>query len=304
MSLFLLKKVCSIPDKIYRYGISETHFYNGGRYDKNRKKIACKSCTYSDSVGTLKAPDILELKNDSITNVKLISNHYVIIDDEYTCYVDDDFVFDVAYHSLNNNGKLSGEFKFCKIGSDLKLLRVDGPVYNQVLDSSARRTAPKLKKKDFEVGGVYATLSGSRSIFLGKIDTYKYFGFTNDTDKLYSKDPIKNNLLFYDLHTWRSFDNFDISTITEPNALSLKKSTSFIEKVGTVDVSTGGIDILKKNLIQALKKSIVSYSQNNSYQRTNWFHYLVRRYAPFINMVESGQKIAAPLDMQKYLTYV
>lgn len=294
----MLKKVSFIPDKIYRTNGSTRPVVAGSYFDTNRKECNITAAWYNTSKPTKTDPTLVELENKPITNVELLSSNQVKIDNKFSCWVDGEFIFDVAYNCINNNGKLNGSFIFASIGGDVKLLRVGSALHKCVVESDRRRKSPKIKKNDFEVGGVYATPSGNLGLFLGHVDTYEH----------YNKKVLKKHSLFFQgfrkAPTKISLDQFNKNVYS----LSLKKSTVFTEKVDSLTIPSSFIEDLKKQFIQNLKTEMAEYSNRqsaNANRHTNsWFNYLMRKYCPYINMVKTGQQLSQPLDMEKYLLYV
>jgi hypothetical protein len=294
----MLKKFAFIPSKIYRVSYGERPIFVGTYYDQKRKKINSKGATFevrtTSKSSSVCSVDLID--NYPINNVRLVSNNGVQLNDEYDTYIDSDFITDVAFNALaNKNGKLKGSYIFCSIGDKLRLVRVESPLYNQILLSVQRRNASKIRKRDFQKGGVYVTPGGNTSIYIGNIHTESpnYRG-----EKAFSSYPIKNRMLF--LTTSKHDPQFSLDEINS-YSLDVKKTHSFIEMVDKVTIPDNIINSIRDKMIKSLKEEIVAHSKKDNHN--SWLHYKFIRYCPIVNMYEVNDKKLNKFDVNKYLTY-
>jgi len=291
----LLRKVCSVPDKIYRTNYKESKWFCGSHYESNRKQITGKLARwFGKPTNQSRDPTLTHLENKPLTDVELLSQNYVKIDGEFICAIDSDFVFDIAQNCQVKNGKLSGEYIFCLVSGETRLTRVGSPFYNQVLESDKRRKAPKIGKRNFDVGGIYATPGDTRAIYLGTVDTYEHS----------SKKPVKNLMLFYKFYGNQK-PEFSIDKIDSPYYFALRKTSNFTAKVGQLDMDKSTVvQDIRVRLTKTAKQQLVERcSESSGYNSSNWYNYFLSQYTSLINMVTSGQPLSPILNLEKYLTY-
>ncbi len=296
----MLKKIAVIPEKIYRVASKEQFISVGTYYEMNKKKIKSRAAYYevnnnNRNVGGSSTITVDYIDNLPTSDVRIVSGHSVQIDSQYDTHVDSDFIADVAIHGMvGKNGKLKGSYVFAAIADKVKIVRVGGPLYNQIIASQDRRSAPKLHKRDFKKGGVYSTPSGVTAVYLGAINTESpsYGG------KKYQSYPVKNRMLF--APTSMEDPYFNIDEVGAYN-LEVKKTHSFIEMIGTVEVPKGAVQKIRDKMVQSFKQEMLASAlkEKSGY----WLGYKFFRFCPLLNMYEIGTEQPKKFDVNKLMTY-
>jgi len=68
---------------------------------------------------------------------------------------------------VSPKGHLNGEFVWASIGAQMKLILVGGKIWKSFQKDKARQETKKIDNKDLEVGCVYETKNGGKTLFLG-----------------------------------------------------------------------------------------------------------------------------------------
>lgn len=133
--------------------------------------------------------------------------------------VDNDFYVDLREYELlwvilnkgvRPGGVLNGEFVFGMAGSQMKLIPVGSPIYEDLLESTKLKKKKKLSNKELKAGHVYRDRDKHEYIFLGWISHYDFqtamqqdhntFGFRRGTQKYFldkiTKKKTKHGLWF------------------------------------------------------------------------------------------------------------
>lgn len=93
----------------------------------------------------------------------------------HNLYMDlrEDSLMDAILNSgILPGGILNGEWVWAVVGSERKLTRVGSDNWKAYSENSKRKTNKEIKK-DFEIGGIYKTISNESWIYLGKINSYR-----------------------------------------------------------------------------------------------------------------------------------
>lgn len=290
-------KSYNFPDKIYYASYNCTHVvgaYHAAQFSNpNKVKKTCKSIVLYDPSGGNK--NYLVKDNLPIEKVKLINGSAVMLDEETSVNIDADFIADAALNNcISPNGEIIGPFVFCKYKSNYSLVRVGSPLYQYVEERCKRAKMPKIKSKNFEIGGIYITPGGKKSIYLGSVNTTKW----NSVN--YSK-YLKNKKLFFQSY---ASEDLDFSNFTFGDTITLwnfdfKQSHSFVEMIDHINIPEDFIFMLRNSVRKYLKDRIVESSKNKLNKNTIEWEY--RRLSPLVNAHRKGEKVDA-FDISKYIT--
>lgn len=296
-----MNKVASIPDNVfYLHRTATSPVTIGSNYCKKPKKKdifwtqVIKNPVINNSPSNKKC---IQIKNNPISEVELLDHRRVIVHKNYAVEVDKDFTLDAMLSSKIEGGKFNGEFVWCLIGTKLKLVRIGSDLHNHVLDCIRRSKLPKIKKKDFEVGGIYSTPSGKTEMYLGKVNT-EYCFVDYKVNKIRNEEH-KNKHLFYKVYN-TEFDNIeqDISNI-RPYNLNIKNTHSFVEKVKNVSLSSDIISRIREAAVKNMRSMIA-----DSHENKNWVLSEYRYNSHIINMHLSTEPPPPKFDIQKYITFM
>jgi hypothetical protein len=288
-----MPKLSSIPKKI-NYKLSSyvaTHSV-GAYFTRDCDILESKHLEVREAQGKPEDKD-----NLPIEKVKLINNNTVIINDEHAYHIDSSFLADIIINKSScSNGEIAGPFVFCKYGNKYGLVRVGSVVYNDAISSEKRKSLPKIKSKDFKIGGIYSTPGGKRAVYLGNFNTYSS-GYAGSDKK------IINNKLFYQFysHETTNLVNFDFDNYTTYR-FEFKTTHSFVENVGETEIPGNFIQDLKDSAKKKIKEKIADwskYASANTMQRNIEWEYM--RYSPLINLHKKEDKDFQKFDINKYL---
>lgn len=123
-----------------------------------------------------------EIENNPIDSVQILSLEkrgrggraykVIITVKEQFFYVDlrEDILLDAILEvGINKNGYINGKYIWARVGSDMKLIRVDSSLYKEMKEST-RLNSVKINKSQLEIGGVYENKQ-QQMIYLGEYST-------------------------------------------------------------------------------------------------------------------------------------
>lgn len=300
------KHIGSIPSKVtYIYG-SAYNMAVGSKYEEQIKRKAVLYTRVFDasvhssikSLPSMSNKKTLVMDNKPINDVTVIHNRYILVNGIYGVDVEADFMQDAIHNSTIKNGKIEGSFIWAAIGSSLKLVRIDSPLYKKIINFDRRKNLPKIKKKEFEVGGVYATPSGKAEIFLGKIDTDQ--DYLDYKTKVNSQISHRNKCLFYKVYNQGDY-TIDFESLS-PYKVGIKNNYSFVEKIAQVNLDKNIIAKIRSHYVDKMKQFIVDHSSNDA--QKSWILGEYRYNSYLINVRLSGETLKDKFDINKYLTFM
>lgn len=184
---------------------------------------------------------------------------YKVVTPDYLYFdLREDVLLDSLLHTKIENGVLSGEYVFARVGSEMKLIRVGSYLHEKMVEATAISNSKKLTPKDYVVGGIYKNKT-STQMFLGwfnslQLDpTYKqHYNYYGDK-KLISVNVVVagKKAVFVNIDKGEPlYSTYDINIV---------KSPSFTEQVGKKDLS-------EEQALEIVKKSIQGlYSKRDEY---------------------------------------
>lgn len=207
-----------------------------------------------------------EVDNVPIKNVVITSLEHrgqggraykVIVNDRYYVDLREDVLLDAILHvGINSGGKLMGEYLFAKVGSQMKLIRINSALYNELIKSTAMDNTTKIK--NLKIGRIYESKT-EKLIYIGKVDTTKVNivedkqqrGYYNSSyhntlvDGKLTTNPV-SGMLFYKI---RSYDKNPNNIEISPYRFSIRKSHSLRVDTGIdVEMPDNWLDTLKNNI--------------------------------------------------------
>jgi len=99
---------------------------------------------------------------------------HVLIDDTYFVEMTDSTLMDAVQHSRAQDGKLYGPFIWARVSSGLRLIRIGGRIYNDLVQQTERIKTKAIRRNDLVVGNRYQAENGSFCVFLGDVDYEEY----------------------------------------------------------------------------------------------------------------------------------
>ena len=176
--------VSTIATEVPQSALSKRYQRSGGRLlrmtsvvdSKNKKTLA----TATACAG--KFPSIESRPNIEIAELELYdyrdwgSRHFyrVIVDNEHLLELGTDVVLDCGLNASINEGLIKGPFVFARTQTGVRLVRVDGPLYNQAIEYMERQKQV-IPHKDLKYGHLYQAVANTRFVYLGDaetVDTY------------------------------------------------------------------------------------------------------------------------------------
>lgn len=208
--------------------------------------------------------------NAPITDVKIVGleirseggrAYKVVVNGKY--YVDfrEDVLLDTLLGpGVEPGGKLKGEFVWCKVNSEMKLVRVGSALHSALLKANEFDASKVVK--DLEVGGIYLNKKGERFVYMGKMDVAKLIDVSDPKtsqgygDKLKNYQNIQiekftNQLIFCKWSTY--YKEFNEAVITGFYIQS-QKTHCFKQKIGTVEIPENWLSTMKDSLIKKDKE--------------------------------------------------
>ena len=154
----------------------------------------------------------------------------------------EDIMMDIIRNvGIRKGGEIDAEFVFAKIGSQMKMIRVDSPMYEKIVAHTNAKSKGSIKK--IEVGGIYLGAHEKEYVYLGR---YWVVSEKKNVKKHIFRELHKNVLLKY---------------------LDMRKTFSFKAKLGDFE--------LKGNEIQEVKDEYIKDNKN----RDNYYgKYLAQDY--------------------------
>ncbi len=269
--------------------------------------------------------------NKPIKNVKVVSleergrggrAYKVLIDDYYVDLREDVLMDTLLKVGIKSGGVLNGEFIWSKMGSQMKLIRVNSELHKLITEFSSKKDMKSIS--DLEIGGVYQNKKKEKAIFVGYISTTKYSleDKTASYKKItatfdYIKTPVKKAMLFFKLYGDKiSIKDMKIRAYAyhgedEDDVLfnyEIKRAHTYIEKVAQKDIPNDIIEFLRAKALKKCKNSILELTGDKppkkGYQKVSDTHVEneILYYSEYLNMYPFGKEIVAPFDIKMYLT--
>lgn len=212
---------------------------------------------------------IIEKTNGPLSNVKIVSFEQrnegghawkVLIDDQYYVDLRSDVLLELLLNAgVLEQGKLNGSFIWGKVGSQMKLIRVNSELYSVLMEANE---IDKLERiKELEIGGVYLSKDDTKFVYLGKVSTTTFID-TRKKDRRYYPYPDiiisnikieeKRNLLCF--IQWPSYYKTLNELLEHAYYIQLQKSHSFKRKVDKVEVPPEWAEIVKLATVNDITK--------------------------------------------------
>ena len=218
---------------------------------------------------------------------------YKVIADGYYVDLREDVLTDIMLKSSIINGKINGEFIWAMVNSEMKIVRKDSELYNELIKSANLKSIKPIPIKELEVGGIYEDRNGMQSIFLGIVDTYSIINNTK-IDSFYKPLPeVKENfsinrinkaLLFFNISYEKfSLEKEDKLIINDIYYYSYNKSHSFIKKIEQTKIEDNIVELIRKKY-----KKIFSNLYFKEKQKIQSCHYYVEKFSKLINVYPVG----------------
>lgn len=180
-------------------------------------------------------------------------------------YVDlrEDVLLDAMLEvGIEKGGILCGEYVWGRVGSQMKLIRVDSELYESLVDATERKETKKIPTKDLKYGHVYQTVGGSHAVYLGRVNGLKngYPEISNEKMVLDKKDFLKNGFLFWEVG---NADKDKIEEDVKKNLahdpatdkwggywkLKIKKSHAYVKCLSKVDIPSDLVAKIRQHRI-------------------------------------------------------
>lgn len=289
----LKKAIGTIPEKIsYVYSGNENVFI-GSYWDYNEydDKGLKTNVTPTYPVGSDKDSDLIAAKkwaknnrtskssikvdvknNEPLTKIKIISldvrsqggrAYKVIIDDKYYVDMREDVVVEAIISvGVSAGGILNGSYIWVKLGSQMRLVRVDSALYEAINESNKLKELKPIPKDELEIGGIYEDRRGEVAVFLGLVNTVKY----DISDKYFSYKTKKNNkaMLFYECYSLSKIGTELQKDLKENSLFSFKihKTHHYLKKIKNISLAkkTDYVKVIRDKSRTNIKNSILEYT--------------------------------------------
>ena len=122
-------------------------------------------------------PTLLEKPNVEIPELELYDYHTwgarhfyrVIVDGEYLLELGTDVLLDCGLNTGVSEGMVKGPFVFARTQTGVRLVRVDGPLYNQAIEYMERQKSV-LRKDQLQYGHLYQAVADAQYVYLGEVE--------------------------------------------------------------------------------------------------------------------------------------
>lgn len=225
----------------------------GKAWAENNQIYDRKTQKYSKLGYTVEEMDNTPTNNVRITSLEHRGNggraYKVIVNDKYYVDLREDVLLDTILNAgIDSGGKLKGQYIWGKVGSAMKLVRVNSALHEELIKSTEINTMTKIK--NLEIGRVYESKTQTL-LYLGKFKT-TVFKLDNAYPSRYRAPQSDGNLSYKDetgmLFLECSYDGkFDFT-----NSYQYKFSKSHALKLDTNQTIA-----IPNNWLENLKKSIV-----------------------------------------------
>jgi hypothetical protein len=151
-------------------------------------------------------------------------------------------------------GRLNGGFIFARVGTQMRLIRVDSSLHAEMLKSEKRRQSQNVAADELVAGGVYANRRGL-VIYLGRVNTIddttgrsvKGEHLSIALSKLDQKDPA------------RAYQNALINA-SSASVFQLGKSITTVELMSRISVPDDLIEHIRKHALTHVERYMYSLS--------------------------------------------
>lgn len=291
------------------------------------EKWARDKCVVYDPATNKLIPDgtkveIVTVENDPIRNVKVLSlegrgnggrAYKIVVDDKYYVDMREDVMMDVMLQvGIEPGGSLNGVFIWAKLGNQLRLVRIGSELHKLLEESNKKKELPKLKKNDFEIGGIYQSRKGDKGIFLGYVNTIAFKNDDTSTDHFaFLHTKIKKVMLFFEPYH-HSDTAKELATSEMKNSqwfFKIMKTTNYIEKIGQVTIDKDYVKLLREHAVKEIKDDILEYTGHKQPEHT-WNKMTARSLASNIcyastklNISKYDEPMRDPFNIKKFLLF-
>lgn len=202
-------------------------------YHQNRKVESVTRNNESISIKILS----LEKRSEGGRAYKIVTKENFFFD------LREDVLLDTIINCDIIKGVPIGRFIWAKVGSQMKLVRIDSDLHKALIESTDDKKKKTIPQKDLEIGGIYRGKNKEKYVFIGFFDVdFLHEDYRNMIVRIHR---IKNQMLFYHI-----VDEYESDKKVEWNSFGFefkKSASSFIEKVGQKKITDELIEKIKKS---------------------------------------------------------
>ena len=211
----------------------------------------------------------------------------VIVNQRYYVDLREDVLLDAILNvGISAGGKLNGEYIFAKVGSQMKLIRCESALHNELIKAMMIKQSAKLK--NLKIGRVYKNKT-TAMVYLGKVSTTKleliedtnannsyspYYARQTKTIKGIKQTPMEG-MIFYEFYSFQ--DDHTKIDFTNDYRFVIRKTHSIKVDTGLdVQIPDNWLETLQKH---ALKNAMIEQLRrcNNNYSKYHAVDYLVEK---------------------------
>ena len=284
---------------------------------------------YTTNKRKVKKHDTKEVKNHPLSNVKVLSleergnggrAYKALIDNFYVDLREDVLMDTLIQAGVEPGGLLKGEYVWAKMGSQMKLVRVGSELHRLIVEFDSKKDIKPVGKGDLEIGGVYQDRKKNKAIFVGYVNTvvfksksdkpsYQHYDEKVTFDFIHN--PIKKAMLFYETFSLETLETSlqEMKSIGRDHYYKIKKSHTYIEKVGNVKIPDDIVEFLRNKAAKEAKEKILEYTGHKElqkdYQRIDGYY--LEEYIAYVsdhlNLYPYNGKEVEPFDVKKLLLF-
>jgi hypothetical protein len=183
---------------------------------------------------------------------------------------EDQLMFAIMSHGIKPNGILGGEYLFCRVGSQMKLILVGGKFYNDMVASTKQLGKKKIGARALVVGHIYKSRTETR-LYLGRYSGFKYPSYSK------KEDYVTNGFLWLKRHDFYNPKTIHDGWKREFWCLELSKGAgSMIECFGAAQFDISHEEIVRwidVAEVEAIEKTSVSLQRavDNGYHSVSYY---------------------------------
>ena len=214
--------------------------------DPTNEKTAETAKRWAVGYGDKPEPRIIETTNEPINEVQIVGlerrdqggrAYKAIVKGSLYVDIREDIILEAILNKGIRNGQfINSEFVWCRIGAQMKLVRVGSQLHDAMIKAHERKFRKKLKSSDLVPGKIYENTHG-KYLFLGfaksaefKVEYGRQRTGWNYTERVQSisKMPIKKSQVWYEIYTYNDEIN-KIQTFQDVIKLSREHSWAGIK---------------------------------------------------------------------------
>jgi hypothetical protein len=269
------------------------------------------------------------VENLPIKDVKVLSlehrgqggRAYKVIVGKYYVDLREDVLMDTMLKvGIKEGGVLGGEFIWCKMHSQMRLVRVGSELHKMIAEFDSKRNMKPIGKKELQVGTIYQDKKKNKVLFCGYVNTFILMpakrGMWSTRENTvapfdFKKNSIRKGMLFYSIPTYEKQSEHikNMKLDKNKNYFKIQKTHTYIEKAGEAEVPENIVLHLKEQALKSIKQNIVEYvkqvSPRSGFKPLNSWDLQDRigYNSEFMHITKYEEPVSEIFDVKKFLLF-